>query len=138
MFYGFLADLIVAIHVLYVSVVVFGFLAILLGGPLGWKWVRNRWFRIIHLLMIGYVAFEAIVGLDCPLTIWEYQLRQLAGQEHGEGSFVARLLHSLLFYQFEPWVFNTLYILTALLVLSTFWITPVCWQGKRPEALNRG
>src|SRR5262249_11268514 len=69
MVYGLLADLIVAIHVGYVGVVVFGLLAILIGGPLGWRWVRNPWFRVIHLLMILIVATEAIWDITCPLTV---------------------------------------------------------------------
>src|SRR4051812_3189133 len=87
MLYGILADLVVAIHVAYVSVVVFGLLAIVLGRPFGWEWVRNRWFRVIHLVMIGIVATEAVFNWDCPLTVWEAQLRVAAGQTVADGTF---------------------------------------------------
>src|SRR5436309_1239468 len=88
MLYGLLADLIVGIHTTYVGVVVFGLLAILIGGPLGWGWVRNPWFRVSHFVLIGIVAVEALCGWDCPLSIWEYQLRALAGQPVHEESFI--------------------------------------------------
>ena len=58
-----------------------GLLLILLGACLRWQWVRNRWFRVAHLLAIVIVAFEAINNIECPLTTWEYDLRRLAGQD---------------------------------------------------------
>src|SRR5437764_14821538 len=80
--YAILADAIVAAHVAYVSFVILGQLAILIGWPLGWKWIRNPWFRMIHLLMILIVVVESLpfVKYECPLTTWEYELRVEAGQ----------------------------------------------------------
>ena len=71
-----LADLIVMTHTAYVSFVVFGLLAILIGVALGWDWVRNIWFRAIHLTAIVIVVAEALAGIPCPLTTWEKQLRK--------------------------------------------------------------
>ena len=51
-----LADLIVVFHAAYVSFVVFGLVAILLGVVFRWSWVRNLWFRAIHLTVIGIVV----------------------------------------------------------------------------------
>ena len=48
-----LADVIVVLHAAYVSFVVFGLAAILLGIVFRWSWVRNVWFRAIHLIAIG-------------------------------------------------------------------------------------
>jgi hypothetical protein len=42
MFYSFLADVVVALHVAYVGFVVVGLLLILLGLPLRWSWGRPR------------------------------------------------------------------------------------------------
>ena len=66
-----LADLIVVFHATYVSFVVFGLVAILIGSSYGGDWVRNFWFRAIHLAMIGIVVLEALFGITCPLTVWE-------------------------------------------------------------------
>src|SRR5215216_1255065 len=76
--YGFLADLMVAVHVGYVGYVVVGQLLIWLGWALGWKWVRNFWFRATHLLAIGIVAYEEVMGIRCPLSVWEEHFRELA------------------------------------------------------------
>lgn len=72
----FFANLIVAVHLAYVSYVVFGLLVILVGMALKWQWIRNPWFRITHVTMILIVAFEAVVEFECPLTTWERNLRK--------------------------------------------------------------
>ena len=51
-----LADLIVVFHATYVSFVVFGLVAILIGVAFRWSWVRNIWFRSLHLTAIGIVV----------------------------------------------------------------------------------
>jgi hypothetical protein len=79
--YALLADLIAAIHLGYVSFVFFGLLVILTGGLLRWRFVRNFWFRTVHLAMILIVVAEALLGIICPLTVWEYNLRVAAGQQ---------------------------------------------------------
>src|SRR5436309_1713642 len=61
LFYEILADLLFAVHFGYVSFVVLGQLAILIGWALRWLWIRNPWFRISHLVMILIVAFEAAI-----------------------------------------------------------------------------
>jgi hypothetical protein len=126
MWYGVLADVVVGIHLAYVSYVVVGQLLILVGVVLRWQWVRNPWFRWTHLLAIGTVAFEAIFGITCPLTDWEDNLRTLAGKPLTEGeTFIGRLMHNtLIFHCGEQWVFTTAYISFALLVLLTFLLAP--------------
>lgn len=122
--YGLAADAIVAVHVGYVSYVVLGQLLIWLGLVLGWSWVRNPWFRWTHLLMIGIVGLEAVLSIDCPPTLWEAQLRELAGQEASSVSFVGRLLHGLIFVDWPPWVIDSLHVVFALVVLATFVLVP--------------
>jgi hypothetical protein len=133
MWYGLLADVIVAVHVAYVSYVVVGQLAIFAGVVLRWQWIRNFWFRVTHLVAIGIVAFEAVLNIPCPLTIWEARLRAAAGQPVSGETFVGRLLHNLLFFSWPAWVFTVLYVGFALLVLATFVFAPPRWR-RRPAA----
>jgi hypothetical protein len=133
MWYGLLADVIVAIHVAYVSYVVVGQLAIFAGVVLRWQWIRNFWFRVTHLVAISIVAFEAIMNIPCPLTVWEAKLRALAGQEVSGETFMGRLLHNLLFYDWPSWVFTVIYIGFALLVLGTFIIAPPRRRSRPSE-----
>ena len=136
MFYSFLADLVVALHVGYVSFVVVGQVLILLGLIRRWDWVRNPWFRIAHLLAIVIVGVEALCGIDCALTIWEGSLRQLAGQDIGGGSFLGRLLHKLIFYDFEPWVLNLAHIGFAFIVIATFLVAPPRFGRRASETVH--
>jgi hypothetical protein len=131
--YGLLADLVVAIHVAYVSYVVVGQLAILLGLWRRWGWVRNRWFRLTHLAAIAIVAVEAIFNIECPLTGWEYRLRALAGQPVGQATFIGRCLHELIFYDAPPWALSLLHVGFALLVLGTFVLAPPRWRPAAPK-----
>jgi hypothetical protein len=118
--YGILADLVVGIHVAYVGYVLLGQLAITIAAPLKWKWARNPWFRLTHLLAIAIVAYEAIRGLRCPLTVWEEQLRAMGGQVFdGSETFMGRLLHDIMFIENQPEVFfTTMYIAMLAIVLQ--------------------
>lgn len=122
--YGFLADLMVAIHVSYVAYVVLGQLLIWVGLLAGWRWVRNLWFRLTHLLAITIVVYEEVMDIRCPLTVWEEELRVRAGQPVTGETFLGRLLHSLIFYDFEPWVFTLIYLTCGTVVLLTFILYP--------------
>ncbi|MGA2640841.1 MAG: DUF2784 domain-containing protein [Spirochaetia bacterium] len=119
--FAFLADFIVGVHFCYVMFTVGGEIVILLGGLFRWRWVRILSFRIIHLASVALVALEALVGAQCPLTIWEYRLRMMAGQgSNAQISFIARLVRSVIFYDLPAWVFLAAYVGFALLVGLTF------------------
>ena len=107
----FLADVIVVFHACYVGFVVFGLAAILAGLVFRWEWVRGFWFRVVHLLTIGIVTVEALLGVPCPLTTWEHALRSRAGEQAVEGDFIADWMHRLIFFRAEPWVFTVGYCL---------------------------
>ena len=124
MYYRLLADLIVAIHSGYVAFVVVGQLLILVGLWRGWRWVRNWWFRVVHLVAISIVALEAVFDVACPLTTWERQLREMAGDEVSRGTFIGDLLHKLIFVAAPPWAFTVAYVTFAVVVLATFVFAP--------------
>jgi hypothetical protein len=128
-----LADLIVVIHAFFVAFVVFGMAAILAGVVFGWGWIRNFWFRALHLAAIGVVAAQAVAGVACPLTILENALRRQAGQATYPGAFIGYWAHRLIFFEAEPWVFTLGYILFGLAVLAAFVLAPPRWpRGVRP------
>ena len=123
--YAFLADVVALLHLVYVGIVILGLLLILLGRVLGWGWVRNLWFRLAHLSMILIVVTEALVGWTCPLTTWEEQLRQAAGQQFDDRrSWVGPCVHSVLFYDWTPreWCIGVL--IFATLIVVTFAVAP--------------
>jgi hypothetical protein len=126
-----LADRIVVIHALFVAFVVFGMVAIVLGLGFGWGWVRNFWFRIVHLLAIGVVAAQALAGVICLLTHLANHFRRQAGQETYPGAFLGYWAHRLIFYDAAPWVFTLGYTLFGLSVLAAFALGPPRWLGGR-------
>ena len=117
-----LADALLLIHVLFVGFVVLGLVAIYLGFFLHWRWVRNRWFRVLHLMAIIIVVLQSWLGLICPLTIWEMALREKAGAAVYAGSFIQHWLHQLLYWQAPDWVFIVVYTVFGALVLASWFI----------------
>ncbi len=128
-----LADLIAVVHFALVVFLVLGWVGILVGLARGWAWVRNFWFRTIHMLLMAVVAAEALGGLDCPLTTWERDLRVSGGEEGQPGSFVGRLVNRVLFYDLPQWVFRVLHCVFGALVLLTFVLAP----PRRPRSKKR-
>jgi hypothetical protein len=119
-----LADLVVVAHAAYFSFVVLGLVAILAGIAFRWKWARNPWFRWIHISMMGIVVAEALAGIPCPLTVWERQLRQSAGQVVYAGDFIGYWTHRLLFFRAEPWVITVAHTAFGLAVFAAFILAP--------------
>jgi hypothetical protein len=114
---GWLADVILALHAAYVAFVVGGLALIWLGIARRWRWVRNFWFRLLHLAAIGLVAAEALIGLACPLTVLEGSLRS---GDHVAGGFVEHWVHRILFWDFPAWVFTLVYLIFTLLSVLTW------------------
>lgn len=119
------ADAMLVLHVLFVGFVIVGLVLVFVGGFRGWSWVRNRTFRIAHLVAIGIVVLQSWFGIICPLTTIEMALRARAGDATYTGSFIAHWLESLLYYQAPAWVFAVCYTgFGAMVVASWFWVRP--------------
>ncbi len=119
------ADIILLLHVLFVAFVLIGLLLILVGKVRAWSWVRNPWFRLIHLAAISVVMVQSWLGLICPLTTLEMALRSQAGDTIYSGSFLSHWLESILYYQVPSWIFVLCYMaFGAAVVASWFWIRP--------------
>lgn len=114
------ADALLVLHFAIVVYIVGGLILTWVGAALGWGWVRNRWFRYLHLGAIGFVALEALIGVTCPLTLWEDALRGGGGAE----SFVGRWVRHFLYYRAPEWVFTVLYVAWAAATLATLRLVP--------------
>lgn len=119
------ADALLFVHAMFVFFVVFGLVLILAGKFLNWTWVRNPWFRIVHLAAIGVVVLQSWLGIICPLTTWEMAFRERAGGVTYAGTFVSHWLESVLYYQAPAWVFTIAYTVFAVSVLASwYWVRP--------------
>ena len=130
-----LADIIVVIHLLIVIFMIGGLAAVLVGWPLRWDWVRSPWWRIAHLAIMAYIAFNAIRGELCFLTIWEAQLRDRAGQHSREQvSFIGRLFRDALYVDVPQRSLDVIYLVFGSLVLaSVLFVRPRFRSGPRAE-----
>ena len=119
-----IADVLLVSHFLIAGFVVLGLILVWAGAIAGWSWIRNPWFRYLHLAAIMLVAAEALLGYACPLTVWEDLLRGGVRPE----SFVGRWVYRLLYYNAPEWVFTTLYAAWAAATVVTLWLVPVNHQ----------
>ena len=119
------ADAILVLHALFVVFVVLGLGGIVAGGYRGWRWVRNRWFRLAHLAAIGVVVLQSWGGVICPLTHWESTLRTAAGAEGYRDTFIGHWVGALLYYRAPDWVFIVAYtVFGALVAAAWLWVKP--------------
>lgn len=128
--YQFLADLVLFFHFAIVAFIVIGLLMIVIGGVNNWRWIRNPWFRSLHLFAIAVVVLQAWLGKLCPLTYLENSLREKAADAVYPGSFIGFWIQQLLYYDLPFWVFTILYTVFGLVVL-------ICWQQFRPRAFHK-
>ena len=99
------ADLILIIHFCIVLFVVFGLVALPIGYLRHYNWMRNIKFRASHILLMGFITLEAVLGITCPLTILENILRQIEYQQ----SFVSYWLSHFIYWDLPAYFFVTLY-----------------------------
>lgn len=133
-----LADVILLLHALFVGFVVSALLAIYAGCFLQWAWVRNRKFRIIHLLAIAIVVLQSWSGIACPLTTWEIALREAAGAEVYTNSFIQHWLQALIYYRAPDWVFVLVYTGFGGLVLAAWWLVRPYSRSRVEGVLGTG
>ena len=115
-----LADLVLVFHFSVAGFIVAGLVLVWIGALARWSWIRNPWFRYLHLAAIVFVAAEALLGFACPLTLWEDLLRGGARPE----TFVGRWVYRFLYYDAPEWLFATLYAVWAAATVITLWLVP--------------
>ena len=119
------ADGILLMHFALVVFIVFGFVFIWIGHFARRKSARDAKFRICHILAMGIVLCESLLGTICPLTEWENDLRVRGGQgQIYETSFMQEWIHKIMFFDFSNQTFIVMYAVFFVLILLTFWIIP--------------
>jgi hypothetical protein len=75
---------------------------------------------------MGIVLCESLIGMICPLTEWENNLRVREGQDQVyETSFMKECIHKIMFFDFSELTFVIVYALFFALILLTFWVIPL-------------
>ena len=120
----YLAEAILAVHVLVIAFNVFGLVVIPLGAWRGWAWVRIYWWRLLHLVALAIVALQAVFGQACFLTIWQSALQQAAGEQGYREPLIQTWVNHLLFWNLPMAFFTALYVLVWIYVLLLWWLVP--------------
>lgn len=114
-------QLVLALHVAVIGFNVAGLIAIPLGARLGWRFVRVRWLRLLHLGLLAVVAVQAVLGEACFLTYWQDDLTG-GGRED---PLIMRWVNSVVYWPLPMWVFTTVYLAVFAYVLALWrWVPP--------------
>jgi hypothetical protein len=137
------ADVVITLHFAFMLFVLFVQALVLIGWPFGWRWTRNFWLRLAQVVCIEIVAGQAIVGLECPLTSLERDLRgSLRPAQPGDSELeesdlereklhylegaspIARFAHDRLFYSSLSGWYDVVSAGFGLIVLLTWLCVP--------------
>lgn len=119
-----LADAVLYLHCALVAFIVGGLVVIVIGNLRHWRGVNAPLFRHTHLAAILVVVALTWVGIECPLTTAEAQLRAASGGAVADGDFIAHWVSRLLFWEAPAWVFTSLYTAFAAACVGAQWRWP--------------
>lgn len=125
-----LADALLVIHFAIAAFITLGFIVIPLGAWRNWRIARARRLRQAHLVAMVFVAAETLLGVACPLTVWEDAAR--GADAAAQGGFIAAALRSTLYYDVPLWWFGVIYVVAALLAIAAWFALPP--TPRRPVA----
>ena len=108
-----IADIVLTFHFCVVIFITFGFFLIPIGYKFGWVWIENLKLRIFHCGMMMFVTFETLLGITCPLTSIENNLRGI----YESTSFVSYWIKQIIYWDSPAQFFIILY---CVLLVWTF------------------
>ena len=100
-----IADIVLIFHFCVVIFITFGFFLIPIGYKFGWVWITNLKLRIFHCGMMMFVTLETLLGITCPLTSIENNLRGI----YESTSFVSYWIKQIIYWDFPAQFFIILY-----------------------------
>ena len=112
-----------SILVVHLAVIVFnvaGLIAIPLGAALGWRWVRVRWWRLLHIASWTVVALQAVLGRACFLTLWQDELTGAGAQP----PLIERWVNRLIYWPLPIWMFGAIYLVLFAAVIAMWRLVP--------------
>ena len=101
--------------------IVTSFFLIPLGYYQKWKWVKNKYYRSIHIILMGFIFIETILGFMCPLTLLEHFLRN----DTKVNNKFTEIIHLIMYWNLPIYQFIILYFLSFLyLIFLWFFLKP--------------
>lgn len=131
------ADAVLLLHLAAAGFIVLVPPLALLGQGRGWSFVHSPWLRLPHLGVAALVLAGDLAGRLCPLTEWEWSLRQAAlGRGLPRQSWTAEWAGRLLYADLPDWAFTALYAAILGLTLLTAWAAPVRFRPGRSRTAS--
>ena len=119
---------VLALHFAIIAFNVVGCVLIPVGASRGWRWVREFWWRLAHLLSLAVVALQAMLGRACFLTLWQ---GDLSGSAHVQ-PLIAGWLNRLIYWPLPLWVFAVAYVVVLVYVIALWiWVRPSMPRSNR-------
>jgi hypothetical protein len=115
-----LGQAVLALHLAVIAFNVAGLIAIPLGAALGWRWVRLRWWRALHIGSWAIVALQAALGRACFLTDWQDALTGAGARD----PLIMRWVNGLIYWPLPIWAFGAIYAVLFATVLWLWWAVP--------------
>lgn len=116
-----MVELLLIIHFIVILFFVIGF-------PIA-LYFNHRMFRIIHASALAGVTLLMVLGIPCPLTIWEELLRE---SQVYEGSFIATWLNRIIYLEgVDTAVVIFMSVGFSVLVASSFFWKPLNPVGDK-------
>ena len=100
-----IADIVLVFHFAIVIFITFGFFLIPIGYKFNWIWVKHLKLRMFHFGMMTFVTFESLLGITCPLTLFENNLRGI----NEYTSFISYWVHQIIYWDLPSQFFIILY-----------------------------
>lgn len=125
MLFQLAADLVVAVHFLFI-------LFVIAGGFLAWRW---RWLAWVHLPAAAWGAIIELMDWICPLTPLENEFRRRAGAAGYEGGFIEHYLIPIIYP--AGLTSGIRIFLGILVVLLNGFAYAIYFTHRRPERSGR-
>ena len=115
------SEIVLLFHFFIFLFIIFSFFLIPIGYYQKWEWVKNKYCRLIHLVLMGIIFIETILGFMCPLTILENFLRN----DIEINNKITQIIHQIMYWDLPTYQFIILYLLSLLyLIFLWFFIKP--------------
>ena len=106
------SEIVLLFHFCIFLFMVLSFFLIPLGYYQKWEWVKNKYYRLIHLVVMGIIFIETILGFMCPLTILENFLRN----DIEINNIITQIIHQIMYWDLPSYQFIILYLLSLLYI----------------------
>ena len=115
------SEIVLLFHFCIFLFMVLGFFLIPLGYYQKWEWVKNKYYRLIHLVLMGIIFIETILGFMCPLTVLENFLRNNIEINNK----ITQIIHQIMYWDLPTYQFIILNLLSLFyLIFLWFFFKP--------------